>query len=295
MRPMTSPTNSSDCPAVACADRLHDDAISVRGARWVCTTMASGYTSSSASSANRCDGFFRIHRLSGSFDADQREVAPVPRVGGRPVLLRQPRRVGRHVREALVRDRHQRLSQQLPALLDGVGGHVVHAGEVGILGVELREVRRDVLVDRVVGPRARAAGAAAGTRPATVRDPGAPGRRRAAGAARSCRCAAVRSRRSAASIAAVSACCANDASLSARATSAPRSSARLTLRPNGVSCSSVAYESSSTSSGSRYSSLPKSLSPHELRGRCVQILDRADGFAIANGGTPRSSRRGSGR
>lgn len=40
--PITVPSNVDDHPAVACAARLHADAIAVRGERWVTITSASG-------------------------------------------------------------------------------------------------------------------------------------------------------------------------------------------------------------------------------------------------------------
>ena len=60
--PITDPEKTEDHPALACAARLHADAIAVRGERWVTITSASGYTVSSASSANRWLGFFSTHR-----------------------------------------------------------------------------------------------------------------------------------------------------------------------------------------------------------------------------------------
>ena len=51
--------------AVRCASE-NMDAMDLRGSRWVCTTTASGYTSSSASSANRWLGFLRTQRRPGS-------------------------------------------------------------------------------------------------------------------------------------------------------------------------------------------------------------------------------------
>src|SRR5215468_4665904 len=86
------------------------------------------------------------------WQADQLQVAPVPAVGGGPVLAGQPGGVAGQVREALVGDRPHRLPQQLPALLHLVGGHVVHRHELGIGHMVPFEARLDVLEHRVAGP-----------------------------------------------------------------------------------------------------------------------------------------------
>ena len=46
----------------------------------------------------------------------------------------------------------QRLAQQLPALLDLVGGHVVQPGVVRVLVVRLGELRVELLENRVLRP-----------------------------------------------------------------------------------------------------------------------------------------------
>ena len=182
--------------------------------------------------------------LVGVVRADEREVAAVAFVGGRPVLVRQPGRVGRHVREALVRDRHERLAQQLPALLHRVSGHVVHAGEVRVLRVELGEVRGDVLVHRVVGPWSRG-GRGCGNSASHSSSPWWPG------SAQSRRCSAVVPVRGSpvTKIGRLTARC------RAAGRTTPRSAPRhecaaqlgsLDLVAHGVSRSSVAYASSST-------------------------------------------------
>ena len=84
--------------------------------------------------------------------ADQLQVAPVPAVGGRPVLPGQPGRVARQVRQALVGDRAHRLPQQLPALLHLVGRHVVHAHELRMGDVVPLVGRLDAAERRVAGP-----------------------------------------------------------------------------------------------------------------------------------------------
>jgi hypothetical protein len=84
--------------------------------------------------------------------ADQLQVPAVPPVRRGPVLVAQPGRVARQVREALERDRAHRLPQQLPALLDLVGGDVVHAHELGVLDVVARVALLNELVDRVLIP-----------------------------------------------------------------------------------------------------------------------------------------------
>jgi len=73
----------------------------------------------------------------GVIQPDQLQVAPVPQVRAGPVLAGEPGRVRRQVRQALKRYRPQRLPQQLPALLHGVGGGVVHAHELWMLDMML--------------------------------------------------------------------------------------------------------------------------------------------------------------
>ena len=77
--------------------------------------------------------------LVGVVEPDELEVAPVALVGRHPVGLPQPGGVLRQVRQRRVRRGGQRLAQQLPALLDGVGGHEVDAGELRVLLVVLLE------------------------------------------------------------------------------------------------------------------------------------------------------------
>ena len=77
----------------------------------------------------------------------------MPLVRPAPILLGQPLRVGRHMRQRLVGHRVQRLTQQLPALLDLVGGHVVQTGVVRVLVVRLGELRIELGEHRVVRPR----------------------------------------------------------------------------------------------------------------------------------------------
>ena len=90
--------------------------------------------------------------LLGVVEADQLQVLLVPRVGVGPVLLRQPGRVARHVRQRLVADRLAGLPQQPPALLDRCRIHVVDAHELRVLDVVLRERRLHRGEDRVVVP-----------------------------------------------------------------------------------------------------------------------------------------------
>jgi len=84
--------------------------------------------------------------------ADHLEVAPVPPVRLGPVLIAQPGRVAGHVREGLERYRAHGLLQQLPAFLDLVGRHVVHAHELGVLLMVLGEARLNVVKNNVVAP-----------------------------------------------------------------------------------------------------------------------------------------------
>jgi hypothetical protein len=68
VRPITGPVNTVDHPDDARAASEHIDATEITGSRWVTTISASGYTASSASSANRCEGFFSTQRRSASLD-----------------------------------------------------------------------------------------------------------------------------------------------------------------------------------------------------------------------------------
>ena len=90
--------------------------------------------------------------LLGVVETDQLQVLAVPLIRLGPVLPRQPLRVGRQVRQRLVGHRVQRLTQQLPALLHLVGGHVVQAGVVRVLLVRLAELGVDLLENRVLRP-----------------------------------------------------------------------------------------------------------------------------------------------
>jgi hypothetical protein len=70
------------------------------------------------------------------------------------------------VRQALERHRAHRLAQQLPALLDLIGRHVVHAHELGMLDMVLLVASLDALEHRISRP-----GVPAGTRLRHLREP----------------------------------------------------------------------------------------------------------------------------
>ncbi len=190
---------------------------------------------------------------------DELQVLLVPGIGVGPVLLRQPFRVRRHVRDGVERGRQHRLLEQTPAFLDLLGAHEVHLHQVGLVrltgpveGVAAEEIG-------VLGP-----GLAGGTR---LRSLGQPHLDTLIGrvcAEKAMERGGARTGQSAHEIGrsiATSTCPglrANAASLISLPLSADTIIFRATTRPCGVRSASFANESNRTRKPSRCSSPPKS-------------------------------------